>query len=82
MRGLIGSYQSHYLSQIQTNYFCKQKQHHGACADGLYDEYMFRLSKMLVNISGVAVGILVEFIGFNKTLGPDVNLDFTVHSML
>lgn len=33
MRRLIASYQSHYLRQKHTSYFCKQMQHHGTCID-------------------------------------------------
>lgn len=80
MWGLIVSYQSHYHRETHASYFCKQKRHHGACIDGFYDELTFRLSKMFVNISGIADGVSVDFIGSNKALGPDANLDFIAHA--
>lgn len=47
---------------------------------GFYDEFMFRLSKMLVTISGIADGISGELIWSNKASGPDANLDFVAHA--
>lgn len=69
------------MKQKHASYFCKQKQHCGASIDGFYDEYTLRLSRVLVNISGIADRVSVEFIESNKALGPDVNLDFTAHDI-
>lgn len=69
------------VRQKHAGYFCKQKQHSEASIDGFYDEYTFRLSRVLVNISGIADGVSAEFIESNKARGPDVNLDFTAHEI-
>lgn len=57
MCGLFPSYQSNYMREEHASYFGKQKQHHGASIDGYFDKYTFRLSEMLVNISGIADGV-------------------------
>lgn len=51
----------------RASYFCKQQQCRRVCIDGFYDGSMFRLSKMLVIISGVADGISVHL--FRYRLG-------------
>lgn len=36
---------------------------------------------MLVNITGKADRVSIEFIASNKSLGADVNLDFVAHAV-